>query len=267
MTVVRMTAVVSDAALSRRNPIAKLLAAVVLLLGLFLTLDPVAPAIVLTVELIALPLLGVRLLMLLRRAWLLLIAAAGVAVSNLLFANQAVGVAVLASVGPFQLTEPGLRAAAGITLRLLAVGLSGVVFGLTTDPRDLADSLSQQAHLPPKFVYAALAAMRMGPLLALDWQMLMMARRSRGVAGGGLLARGRLAGQALFVLLVSAIRRGTRLAMAMDARGFEAASTRTYARTPRMGSADWALVAATVALVAVAMATSVRTGHWHWFIG
>lgn len=267
MTALSLAAAAPDASLARRNPIAKLLAAVAVLLALFLTLDPVTPAIVLGAELVALPLLGIRLPTLLRRAWLLLIAAACVAVTNLLFAEQSAQAHVLAMVGPFRLTTAGVSAAAGITLRLLAVGLSGVVFALTTDARDLADSLSQQAHCPPKFVYAALAAMRMGPLLALDWQMLMMARRSRGVAGGGLVARTRLAGQALFALLVSAIRRGTRLAMAMDARGFEAARGRTYARTQRMARSDWLFLAATVVLVAAADAISVGTGQWHWFIG
>ena len=166
--------------------------------------------------------------------------------------------------GPFTITLAGVQAAVGITLRLLAIGLPSIAFAATTDPRDLADALTQQLRAPAKFVYAALAALRLVPLLAFDWQMLMMARRSRGVAGGGPAARIRLAGQTLFALLVAAIRRGTRLALAMDARGFDSGRTRTTARRQRMRPADWVLVAATGAVVAAAIGFSVATGHWRW---
>ena len=52
--------------------------------------------------------------------------------------------------------------------------------------------------------------------------MLTLARRARGVdAGRNPVARLRLFASTAFALLVGAIRRGTRLAVAMDARGFD----------------------------------------------
>jgi energy-coupling factor transport system permease protein len=265
MSVLQLAAVDPASVLGRRNPVAKLGACLLVFVGLFLTLDPVTPAIVLMAQLIAFPLLGVRLLTLVRRGWLLLIAAAAVALTNLLFSASS-GEPVLVRVGPFDITARSLTAAAGITLRLLAIALPGVVFAATTDPRDLADSLTQQLHAPAKFVFAALAALRLVPLLGLDWQMLMMARRSRGVAGGGPIARVRLAGQTLFALLVSAIRRGTRLATAMDARGFASGVERTRARTQRMHPADWVFLACVGLLLAGAIAVSVIGGYWRWIL-
>lgn len=265
MSLLQLATVDPASVLGRRNPVAKLGACLVVFVGLFLTIDPVTPAIVLVAQLIALPLLGVRMLTLLRRGWLLLIAAAAVALTNLLFSASS-GEPVLVRLGPFEVTAASLSAAVGITLRLLAIALPGVVFAATTDPRDLADALTQQLHMRAKFVFAALAAMRLVPLLGLDWQMLMMARRSRGVGGGGPISRIRLAGQTLFALLVSAIRRGTRLSTAMDARGFANGVERTQARHQRMHPSDWLLLGCTTLVIAGAIAVSVIGGYWRWIL-
>lgn len=265
MSLLQLATVDPHSVLARRNPVAKLGACLIIFVGLFLTVDPVTPAIVLLVQLIALPLLGVRLLTLARRGWLVLIAAAGVALTNLMLSASS-GEPVLFRLGPFDVTSRSLSAAAGITLRLLAIALPSIVFAATTDPRDLADALTQQLRAPSKFVFAALAALRLVPLLGLDWQMLMMARRSRGVAGGGPIARIRLAGQTVFALLVSAIRRGTRLATAMDARGFASGVERTQARHQRMHRADWSLLACTVLVLTAAIAVSVAHGDWRWIL-
>ena len=66
-----------DAPLARRNPVAKLAAALIFSIVLIATLDPVAPAIAIAVELAVLPLFGVHPRVLLRRAWPLLLSAAG----------------------------------------------------------------------------------------------------------------------------------------------------------------------------------------------
>ena len=58
-----------DAPLARRNPVAKLLAATLFSVALLATLDPLTPALAIVVELALLPLFGVRLGMLARRAW------------------------------------------------------------------------------------------------------------------------------------------------------------------------------------------------------
>ena len=115
-----------------------------------------------------------------------------------------------------------LITALGLVLRLFAVALPGVIVFATTDPTDLADALVQNARAPARFAIGALAAFRLVPLLGQEWQMLSMARRARGVdAGRNPVAQLRLFASTAFALLVGAIRRGTRLAVAMDARGFD----------------------------------------------
>jgi energy-coupling factor transport system permease protein len=99
-----------------------------------------------------------------------------------------------------------------------------------------------------------MAAVRTLPILAAEWQLLGMARRARGVsAGWSPLAAARLAFGRLLALLVGSVRRATRLALAMEARGFGAADCRTVARPQRLRPADGAVVLAAAGLAAVAL--------------
>ncbi|MDW3849598.1 energy-coupling factor transporter transmembrane protein EcfT [Micromonospora sp. BRA006-A] len=255
------------APLARRNPVAKLAAAVVFTLILVATLDPVAPAIAIAVELAVLPLFGVRYRVLARRAWPLLAGAVGILVTLVLFAADRSG-RVLLEAGPVLVTEGVLVTALGLVLRMLAVALPGIVVFATTDPTDLADALIQNAKTPARFAIGALAAFRMVPLLEQEWRMISMARRARGVdAGRNPAAKLRLFASTAFTLLVGAIRRGTRLAVAMDARGFDAATPRTVARPQRFTRADALLVAGAALLASGALATSIALGTFRPLIG
>ncbi|MGW4295756.1 energy-coupling factor transporter transmembrane component T family protein [Micromonospora chersina] len=255
------------APLARRNPVAKLAAALVFTLVLVATLDPVAPAIAIAVELAVLPLFGVRYGVLARRAWPLLAGAGGILVTLVLFAADRSG-RVLVDAGPVLVTEGVLVTALGLVLRMLAVALPGILVFATTDPTDLADALIQNAKAPARFAIGALAAFRLVPLLEEEWRMISMARRARGVdAGRNPIAKLRLFGSTAFALLVGAIRRGTRLAVAMDARGFDAGTPRTVARRQRFTRADTLLVVAAAALAAAALTVSVLLGTFRPLIG
>ncbi|MEV5766998.1 energy-coupling factor transporter transmembrane component T [Micromonospora sp. NPDC052213] len=256
-----------DAPLARRNPVAKLAAALVFSFILVATLDPVAPAIAIAVELAVLPLFGVRFRVLARRAWPLLIGAVGIVVTLVLFAAERSG-RVLVEAGPAVVTSGVLLTALGLVLRMFAVALPGVIVFATTDPTDLADALIQNAKAPARFAIGALAAFRLVPLLGQEWQMIAMARRARGVAAGrNPLAKLRLFVSTAFALLVGAIRRGTRLAVAMDARGFDAGTPRTVARRQRFGAADGLLIAGAALLAGAALTVSVLLGTFRPLIG
>ena len=68
-------------------------------------------------------------------------------------------------------------------------------------------------------------------------------------------------------LLVAAIRRASRMALAMEARGFGAMPCRTVARPQRMRVADWAWIVAAAALGAAAVSISVLAGTWRPLLG
>jgi energy-coupling factor transport system permease protein len=67
-------------------------------------------------------------------------------------------------------------------------------------------------------------------------------------------------------LLVAAIRRATRLAVAMDGRGFADPGCRTLARPRTIVTRDWALIGASLAIAAVATAASIAAGTWRFLL-
>jgi energy-coupling factor transport system permease protein len=255
------------AAIARANPAAKLAVALVIPIALILTVDPVTAGTALLLEVLALPWCGVGPARLLRSGWIVLLSAVPAGLLTLLFAADSGR--QLAGLGPVTVSAGSLTAAAAITLRILAIGLPGVVLIATTDPTDLADALAQVLHLPHRFVLSALAALRLFGVLAQEWQALTMARRARGFdvgfgrsSGYGLGAARQFGGQ-VFALLVLAIRRATVLAVAMEARGFGVERRRTWARPSRFGRADVLIALAGVLIAAVATVAGVATGSWN----
>jgi energy-coupling factor transport system permease protein len=248
--------------LAGRNAVAKVGAGLLLSLLLLIAVDPVTPSVALALELLVVPLAGVHYPTLARRAAPLLLGAASVFVVTVLF-TAARGGTVVAALGPVEVTTDSLTAALGLSVRLLALALPGILAFATTGATELADALIQQVRVPARFAVGALAAFRLVPLLMEEWETLTLARRARGIdAGLNPVARVRLFGSTAFALLVGAIRRGTRLSVAMEARGFDAGVARTVARPVRFTAADAAVVAGAVGIVAVSLLVSVATG---WF--
>jgi len=252
-----------DSTVARLNPLSKLGATLVVSLAVLASVDPVTAAVALVGTLAVLPAAGVRLGPFLRRCWPLLVGSIVVGAVNTLF-SPATGTTYL-HVGPFRVTDAGLAVGAGLGLRVLAIALPGVLAFATTDPTDLADNLVQKLRVPARFAIGALAAFRMMPLLLAEWRLLLLARRARGVdAGANPVARARLFASALFAMLVGAVRRGTRLATAMDARGFDANLPRSIARQHPLRRMDFAVLAGGVALATAAIAVSVAAGTFQF---
>jgi energy-coupling factor transport system permease protein len=236
-----------DVALSRINPVAQLTALIVVTVVLLTSLDVVTPAVVVAAELTLLPAAGLhRPGALLRRTWPLLAGAVSVGVVNVALS-----------------THPSVVTGVGLGLRVVGLALPGVLLVASTDPVRLADALTLHWRVPTRFAYGALAALRLAPLLVAEFETIRLARRTRGVeAGRNPLARVRLLGGIGFALLVGAVRRGSRLATAMDARGFDSGITRSNARGSVLHARDAWFVAGTVVVCVVAVALSVATGAW-----
>lgn len=239
---------------TRANPLARLAPALALGAVNVATLDPVTPALTLVLVAATLPLAGLSPRQLARVSWPLLVAALTLLVVNTL-AYPAPGVG-----------EADLRAGAVTAVRLLAVALPGLVAFATVDAVDLADALVQQLHVPPRFSYGALAAMRLLPLLTEDWRCQTLAARARGVSARGPVQRATQAAHRVLGLLVTAVRRATRLAVALDARGFDRADRSTSRPSTWTGGDLGWLLAGTAAAVAVTV-VSVALGGWQPLAG
>ena len=251
-----------SAPLARANPLAKIGAALVLMLVLFASLDGVTAAIILVVLVALVSASGLDPLALVRRSWLIGLTAVSIAVVNVLFAPMQSGATVL-ELGSVRIGSETLLNAAGLGIRLLAVGLAGVLAIASSQPTDIADALIQQLHVSPRFALGTLAAIRLVPTLARDWQTASLARRARGIdAGRSPLAAARLGAGLLFTLLVGAVRRATRLSLAMQARGLGARDCRSVSRVRRMRLGDWGWIAGSAVVAFGAIALSLLLGTW-----
>lgn len=229
---------------ARRAPVAKLAAALILPIMLLFSLNPVVPGVALAIELICVPLCGLTYRRLMRRAAPLFLGAFGMLFTYTLFAGSPGG-DTLWSAGPVLLTTGTLATGGALALRLLALPLPGLIVFATTDPTDLADSLIQHAKVSPRFAIGALAAFRLAEQLRSDWSTITMARRARGIR--------RPFVSTAFALLVGAIRRGVRLSVAMDARGFDSRLPRGTARPRPFRFADFSMILAALAVGSLAL--------------
>lgn len=245
--------------IAKLNPVSRFIGAILLCVPMFLSLDVVSASAALLIDLMLLWIGGVNPLTVLRKTWMVWIAAVGSFVSVTLY-GTASG-ATLFTFGLMAVSEGSLYAGAATFLRVAAIAVPGVIFALGLDPTDLADGLVQILHLPSRFVYGGLAGMRMVTLLQDDWRALGLSRRSRGLGDGSAIRRVFL--QA-FSLLVVSIRRGTKLATAMEARGFGGDVPRSQARTSRLHGVDWLFYLICMAIPAAALLLAYRTGYWHW---
>ena len=246
----------------RVNPVAKLATALVLGVALLLSLDWVSALVALGCELVLLIWAGVGARRLGLRVLPILVSAllAGVTIALYGRASGATHCVFLFA----RVSDGSLFLAAATVLRIVAIGLPALVLFLTVDPTDLADGLGQVVHLPSRFVLGALAALRLAGLFLDDWRSLELARRARGTADRGRVRR--FAGQA-FALLVLSIRRGSKLATAMEARGFGASTRRTWARESRFGWPEALLVLIGLAVAAAAIAAAILAGTWRFLGG
>jgi len=251
----------NTALLTRANPLAKFTAVVFITAVLALSIDWVSATTALLAEFALFRPAGLTLRLLWQRGWPLIIAAALGGWSTTILAPDSGP--ILFDAGIWSISQGSLELGLGFMLRGLAIALPAILLMSCTDPTDLADALAQQARLPHRFVLGSLAAMRLVGLMAEEWQTIGMARRARGIGSHGspLQRLHAMLGQS-FGLLVQAVRRASRLAVTMEARGFGGAQ-RSWARESTFGRIDLWVVLGGALIAAAALAAAVAAGTWH----
>jgi len=248
--------------LGRLDPTVKLAVVLVISLLLIFIVDPFTPALFLAIAIAVALAGGARPGTIARALVPLTVLGVGFVWSNAVFA--ATQGPVTWTIGPFHASESGLRFGLAIAIRGIAVGMLSLVFVWTTDATDLVVSLIRHAHLPFRIGYPLLAAYRFLPFFTDEYAQVRLVRRVRGALPRGPLGRGREALGELVTLLSDATRRATRIAIAMDARGFAAATERTYYREARLEWGDalfivGAVVTTTALLVLSSWVGALRT--------
>lgn len=171
------------------------------------------------------------------------------------------GTPVLARIGDWTFTlgtwEHGLANA----LRLIALFVLAMFSGSSTSGADFVRALVQHLRVPYRFGYAGLAAFRFVPRFRQERESIRRAHRARGMAfGRGIGGWFRRQKSSLVPLLAGSMRHADRVALAMDARGFGYAATRTERQPLRIVPGDWLFLVVGLALFATCFVVGLALG-------
>jgi energy-coupling factor transport system permease protein len=149
------------------------------------------------------------------------------------------GETVYAEWGWYRITEEGLMHGLTVGCRMLAFVSYGYLFTATTEITAFVLSLMQQCKVPPKFAYAMLAGFRFLPMFRDEYEQIKAAHRVRGVARvPGVRGRVQAMMRYTVPLLAQGIRKADRVAVALEARGFDGSRERTFYRQLTIGKSD-----------------------------
>jgi len=167
--------------------------------------------------------------------------------ANVLFpASRGTGETPLWVLGPLRVYGSSLWFGITMILRSILFGWFSLLFVSSTDPMDFTLSLMQQGGLSPRKAFSVFSVHRFVPLFQDEYRQIEIAHRLRGLGGKkGMRGHWERFRRYTIPLLSSAVRKASRLAMAMESRGL-GAGERTFRRTLRIGG--WDLVYALGAL-------------------
>ncbi|WP_125107600.1 energy-coupling factor transporter transmembrane component T family protein [Gulosibacter massiliensis] len=161
------------------------------------------------------------------------------------------GTPVIAQLGEWQFTLGTWEHGLANSLRLIALFALALLSGSSTSGDDFVRALVQHLHVPYRFGYAGLAAFRFVPRFRTELENIRRAHRARGmVFGRGLGGWFRRQRASLVPLLAASMRHADRVALAMDARGFGYAATRTERHPLRIVATDWLFLVVGLAVFA-----------------
>lgn len=250
----------ADSPLARRNPTVKLALLTAISLVVVFVLDPVTPTVLYLLALLAV-------------AATVRAPARTLAVSHVPFVLFASGVLlvnalsrpgrVLWAGGPVRVTAEGVEIGVALAARTLLVGVLAIGFLLSTDGVALMTSLHQNARLGPRVTYAILAGYRMLQEMPREWATIRAAHAVRGDPRARRRPGPRAArhlGGVVFALLVVSVRKGERIAQALESRGL-GLNPRTTWRPVRVTPGDWVMVAVCTLVVAGVLLVSAWSGQ------
>lgn len=134
-----------------------------------------------------------------------------------------------------------------LSTRLLAFAGLGSLFALTTEGDHFVASLIKQCRIKTEFAYGLLAAVNLMPNLVKELKKVKLAYLVRGFKVTNLSFK------VIFTMMVNSIRWSESVAMAMESKGFDSKSPRTYYLVPKIHFYDWIYFAGWMSLIIVQM--------------
>jgi energy-coupling factor transporter transmembrane protein EcfT len=171
---------------------------------------------------------------------------------------------VIGTLGRLSFTDKGLTVGLVLFFRILTIGMSSILFTFNTEPDALILSLIKQCRLNPAIAYGVLTALRFLPSMESDLALINSAHRIRSSKQKKWYKKKNSWYRNAIPLLATNIRKAERVAIAMEARGFQIKMKRTYYRTINWYKKDTLFVVGTGVLVATILIYSAYMG---WLVG
>ena len=175
----------------------------------------------------------------------------GFLTTSVLFREESDFAQRMASETPFG--SPAFSAGLVLFLRAIACGMISAVFVLTTAPGQFIKALMNDWRLSPRIGYSLFSALQLVPDLAAEAQQIRLARAMRKGQPPRLIPSPLEVASLVVPLLAYAIRRASRAAIAMEARGL-GANSRTIVGAPDFSFRDFVFIALAIAVLALAIA-------------
>ena len=248
----------SRSPLSRRNPTVKLVLVFVVSAAMLFVFDPITPTVLYA---FALPAVLVSTRLHPRTILLAHIPFVAFATGLLLVNALSRPGEVIWDYGVLRVTVEGVTVGTSLAMRTLLIGILSIGFIASTDPVALMTSLHQNARLSPGLTYAVLAGYRMLQEMPREWETIRQAHAVRAPLrqDGTLPTRWRDLSQAAFTLLVVSVRKGERMAQALESRGLGLVPRTTW-RPISVGPADWMLATVVVSVLFAVLLLSHTLG-------
>ncbi|MGN0072538.1 MAG: energy-coupling factor transporter transmembrane component T family protein [Coriobacteriales bacterium] len=243
-----------DSFLHRLNPVAKLLASLLIIFACFLTKSFILLGLILVLD-------------------FALAANCGMMKQTLGLAKAVTGFSLLLALIALFTTPQGallvelpwgyigtgsILAAVRIVLRLVACAVPLFLVFYVTKLNDIANSLVKICHVPYKYAFVFTSTVHFIPVFMNDMSGIMEAQTARGVEfDGGLLKRIRLMIPLCVPLLVGSVRKTNSAAIAAEVRGFNLRNRQSGFKEYPFAGADYAYMLLGLGLLAAAIATLV----------
>ena len=168
----------------------------------------------------------------------------------------------------FKITREGVRIAAQMAVRLVCLVMGTSIMTLTTTPNNLTDGLEKslgflkKIKVPVHEIAMMMSiALRFIPILIEETDKIMKAQMARGAdfENGGLIEKAKAMVPLLVPLFISAFRRASDLAIAMESRCYHGGEGRTKMKPLKYSSRDYAAYAIILLYLAAVILIKIFT--------
>lgn len=235
--------------LHRRDPRIKIISALLYIVAVFLCQSVTSFGFLLAMTLMLIAVSGVPMKIILKGLKPLIFILAFTTLYNVFFHS---GEHLLLDLKIVEVYSEGIIFAAIMALRIICLLTgSSVLLTYTTSPIMLTDGIERllsplkKLHVPVhEFAMMMSIALRFIPTLVEETDKIMSAQKARGAdfSSGGLISRAKALIPVLIPLFISAFRRASDLAVAMECRCYRGGSGRTRMTRTKLGTGDAVLI-------------------------